>query len=190
MSFKMGFFAARGVTRERLTQLLHQAAAHPPSDAAVERFLVSEEGDWTAALVMDGFGWVHRWAQAVSAEGQVACVSIFVLEDTWNYEIFDKGEHVLGMEFFSHERPLLRGDAGRAAQLLGCPVEVFARYHEAIMAACEDPDGDYPMAYDDDEFEAADEYGYLDFARRIGVPGDPAFDDEPISVRLAGRLEA
>lgn len=94
------------------------------------------------------------------------------------------------MQFFPYERPLMHGDPSRAATLLGCSAEVFGRYHAAILAACDagdDLDGEYPRAYEDDEYEAADEYGFIDFARRIGIPSDISFGPEPIiEIRAPG----
>ena len=182
MSFRQGHFLAQGISGEAMPEALLAAAAHAPRDVGHERFLLAEEDGWSAVLLLDGYGHVHRWAQAVSLERRVTTLSFFVLEGTWGYEIFDAGEHVLGMEWFPHERPLLRGDARAAARLLGCGEGIFARYHQAIVEACDDPEGLGSFAYDDDEFEAADEYAFADFAERVGLVGDIPFDGEPIGI--------
>lgn len=186
MAYRSGFFLVRGLPKAELPEALLATASHAPADTVYERFMLEEEAGWSAAMSVDGFDYAHRWAQAVAFERRTVAISFFIIEGTWSSAIFDAGEHVHEMKFFPYGRPLMHGDMNRASALLGCSAEVFVRYHEAILAACDagdDFDAVYPRAYEDDEFEAADEYGYMDFARRIGIPSEIPFGLETFEIR-------
>lgn len=184
MALVHGHFVAKNVGGGELVRLLGFGDRHAPDSAVGERFRLAEEGPWSAALLQENPGHVARWAQLVSYHGDVLTVSFLVLEHTWNYAVFMSGRCVAGMQFFPFEEPVIYGNVAEAARLLACEQHVFDKYHTAIVSVCRGEVGEDEYAYLGDEFAAADEYGYLDFAKRIGVPGDPFFEPELVNVTI------
>ncbi len=191
MSMKLGWFAIQA-SREEAVAALSAATKDAPSDAVPSSFGIDSFGDWTSFSIPGWeLGHVFHWAQAVGfhASAQrpspVTTVAFFVLEGTWSWSVHSGGEHIAAMESFPHPHPVLLGDLERAALLLSVPSSLLRAYCvgypfgdvDEESASDEELDRiDDAMASledfrvnNDDEFPPWDEYGYVDFARHIGV---------------------
>ena len=180
---KLGWFAVRNCARPELTRLLKRLASVAPASAVPTDVLLREFDEWTTANIGGPgteYAFAARWAQLVSREIGNSALSFFVFEGTWDWALFDDGKHVAGMDGHTETATFLYGDLKRAARILGVPVTLLKKYcltwpfsggaesdeeEEAELLAEMD---ESVKAFPDDEHAPWDEWGHVDFARRLG----------------------
>jgi hypothetical protein len=186
VSNKIGYFGLRARLEDVPGTLSRVALACAPVDAVPEQVRVKQYGAWTSIVIAGWeFGHVHEWAQSASEIARTAAVSVFVFEGTWSYGVFDRGKHLAGMEWYPEEHPCLRGNLEQASRLLGVSEKLLKRYcigdvrldpdeedinkeRLAVLEELADRLESEYRACAGDEYPPWDEWGHVDFVRKIG----------------------
>ncbi len=179
MSNKIGMFAVKPPPVDFASTIQKIMAKVAPQDAFITRFGSKEYGEWACFVIEDeNYGYATEWCQALTAEMDCIGVSVFLLEWSWDFNVFHKGNHIAGREGYPHREPFLKGDLKAASELLQVSKEVFTKYCVSPTADCTDEqcDDDNFMeeldekfygfrAFEGDEVEPWDEWGFVDFIR-------------------------
>lgn len=191
MGLKLGWLAVRGVEAAALVPVLERAKAQVrvedrpagfrvvdapvPRPSMIDSLLGRPAPAPFASALLTGptFDSAAVWAEAVSEELGALAISFVVLDGTWSYIIYDRGERVLSMSL--EKVPTLSGDVAKAAALLGVEEGLFERYRSEIELASElSHDNTVAAVYErlsplrGDEHHPSAEWGHLDFAKRLG----------------------
>jgi hypothetical protein len=89
-------------------------------------------------------------------------VAFWIMEGGWSYWVFDNGNEVVAQEHYTLPLPAVYGDVARGGKLLGVDESIFGRYEQAWRDERSEP-------FPGDEFAPTDEWGHVDFARRLGL---------------------
>lgn len=185
MSAKVGMFAAK-LSIERFREAIECIASAAPSEALGSPLCLEAFGEWSVATIAGcDVGVADDWAQSISCFIPSVTLSVFGLEGTWSYSVFNAGEHVAAHLAWDLLHPVLVGDLPRAAELLGVPEEFFRRYCIGDpLGDVEESDDNFEVldaayadletyrVFDGDRFPPWDEYGYIDVLARLGM-GEP-----------------